>query len=100
MAIRSLLKLPVVGYANETAFLKDIDDMVALAKKQPGYLSCQIWRSLDRDGQPVYLVESEWETREAMSAMEHHADHEAVMDRYPDKEPVHLRVVPWVRGVS
>mgnify|MGYP001596255917 CR=1 FL=1 len=45
-------------------------------------------------------MESEWETREAMSAMEHHAEHEVVMHGYPLKEPVHLRVVPWVRGMS
>ncbi|GEM_PF-3861505 len=100
MAIRSLLKLPIVGYADEAAFLKDIDAMVDLAKKSPGYISCELWRSLDRDGEVVYLVESEWETREAMSAMEHHPDHDAVMKGYPIHEPTHLRVVPWVRGMA
>ena len=97
MAIRSLLKLPVVGYATEEEFLNDLNAMTDLAKTQPGFVSVEIWKSTTDTDPAVYLVESEWETREAMSAMEHHAEHEEVMTGYPIHEPIHLRVVPWVR---
>jgi heme-degrading monooxygenase HmoA len=96
MAIRSLLKLPVVGYESEEAFLKDLRDMVELARKQPGFISVEVWKAPDLTDPVTYLVESEWETRVAMSAMEHHPDHDEMMARYPHK-PVHLRLVPWIR---
>ena len=96
MAIRSLLKLPMVGYASEEAFLKDLNAMTDVAKKQKGFISVEIWKSQTDTDPPVYLVESEWETREDMSAMEHQSDHEEVMSGYPH-EPIHLRVVDWVR---
>jgi heme-degrading monooxygenase HmoA len=96
MAIRSLLKLPVVGYSSEEEFLKDLDAMTEIAKKQKGFISVEIWKSETEKDPPVYLVESEWETREDMSAMEHNSEHEEVMSSYPH-EPIHLRVVPWVR---
>jgi heme-degrading monooxygenase HmoA len=96
MSIRSLLKLPVVGYSSEEEFMKDLNDMTELAKKMPGFMSVEIWKSESETDPPVYLVESEWETREAMSAMEHHPEHEEVMSNYPH-EPIHLRLVPWTR---
>jgi heme-degrading monooxygenase HmoA len=96
MGIRSLLKLPVVGYSSEEEFLKDLDAMTDLAKGMKGFISCEIWKSQTDTDPAVYLVESEWETREDMSAMEHHAEHEEVMSNYPH-EPIHLRLVPWVR---
>jgi heme-degrading monooxygenase HmoA len=96
MGIRSLLKLPVVGYSSEEEFLKDLDAMTDLAKGMKGFISCEIWKSQTDTDPTVYLVESEWETREDMSAMEHHAEHEEVMSNYPH-EPIHLRLVPWVR---
>ncbi len=96
MAIRSLLKLPLEGYASEAEMQKDLDAMVALAKKQPGFISVEIWRS-HNDKEPVtFLVESVWETREDMAAMEHRDELEEVLSNYPP-EPVHLRVVDWVR---
>jgi len=96
VSITSLLKLPVVGYASEEEFLKDLNDMTDLAKKQKGFIRVDIWKSYGDVDPPVYLVESEWETREDMSAMEHHPEHEEVMSGYPH-EPIHLRMVPWVR---
>ena len=94
MAIRSLLKLPVVGYASEADFLKDIDAMLELAKKQKGFISAEVWKSHAETNPVVYMVESEWETREDMAAMEHHPEHDEVMSGYPHA-PIHLRVVPW-----
>ena len=96
MAIRSLLKLPMVGYATEEEFMKEMDAMVELAKKQPGFISVEIWKSREITDPPTYLVESEWETREDMAAMEHHPEHDEVMSHYPH-EPIHLRMVNWVR---
>ena len=96
MAIKSLLKLPVVGYESEEAFLRDIHSMLALAKKQKGFISAEVWKSIE-DGQPVYMVESEWATRADMSAMEHHPEHDEVMSTYPH-QPIHLRLAPWVQG--
>lgn len=96
MAIRSLLKLPVVGYDSEEEFLKSMHAMLELAKQQPGFISAEIWKSVDAAEHPTYLVESEWGSREAMTAMEHHLEHEEVMSSYPHT-PVHLRLVPWVR---
>ncbi len=94
MAIRSLLKLPVVGYASEADFLKDIEAMLALAKQQQGFISVEVWKShLDTDP-IVYMVESEWETRADMAAMENHPEHDEVMSGYPHA-PIHLRLVPW-----
>ena len=94
MAIRSLLKLPVVGYASEADFLKDIEAMLALAKQQKGFISVEVWKShLDTDP-IVYMVESEWETRADMDAMENQPEHDEVMSGYPHS-PIHLRLVPW-----
>ena len=96
MAIRSLLKLPVVGYESEDAFLKDLDAMLEVAKKQPGFISVQIWKSHTDTDPLVYMVESEWEQKIYMAAMEHHADHEKIMEKYPLAETIeHLRLVPW-----
>jgi heme-degrading monooxygenase HmoA len=97
MGIRSLLKLPVVGYSSEEEFLKDLNAMTEVARKMKGFMSVEIWKSQTDTDPPVYLVESEWETREDMSAMEHQSDHEEVMSNYPIHEPIHLRLVPWVR---
>lgn len=94
MAIKSLLKLPVVGYDSEEAFLRDLNIMLVLAKKQPGFISAEIWKSVNEQGQLLYLVESEWESRADMAAMEHHPEHDEVMSSYPH-EPIHLRLVPW-----
>jgi len=96
MAIRSLLKLPVVGYSSEEEFLKDIEAMTDVAKKQKGFISVEVWKSETEKDPQVYLVESVWETREDMAAMEHNSEHEEVMSNYPH-EPIHLRVVDWVR---
>ena|SRR5579871_1774612 len=96
MAITSLLKLPVVGYESEEAFVKDLDAMMEVAKKQPGFISAQIWKSPTDTNPLVYMVESEWESKAHMALMEHQADHQKVMDAYPlAKEIVHLRLVPW-----
>ena len=94
MSIRSLLKLPVVGYESEAAFVNDLNEMMALAKQQPGFISVQIWKSHTDKDPIVYMVESEWESKDAMSAMEHHDVHEEVMSSYPH-QPIHLRLVPW-----
>jgi heme-degrading monooxygenase HmoA len=85
-----------VGYSSEEEFLKDINAMTELAKKQPGFIRSEVWKSQTETDPAVYLVESEWETREDMAAMEHHPEHEEVMSNYPH-EPIHLRMVPWVR---
>ena len=96
MAIKSLLKLPVVGYDSEEDFLKDMDAMVEVAKGQPGFISVQIWKSHTDTDPPVYLVESEWEQKIHMAQMEHQVDHEKIMDKYPLAKTVeHLRLVPW-----
>ena len=85
MAIRSLLKLPVVGYASEADFLKNIDAMVALAKQQQGFISVEVWKSHTDTDPLVYLVESEWETRADMAAMENHPEHDEVMSQLPPR---------------
>lgn len=95
MAIKSLLKLPVVGYPSEAAFLQDLNAMMALAKKQPGFINVQVWKSHTDTDPVVYMVESEWETREDMAAMEHNPEHDEVMSSYPH-QPIHLRLVPWL----
>ena len=96
VAIKSLLKLPVVGYDSEEDFLKDMDAMVEIAKGQPGFISVQIWKSHTDSDPLVYLVESEWEQKVYMAQMEHQADHEKIMDKYPLAKTVeHLRLVPW-----
>ena len=95
MSIKSLLKLPVVGYDSEEAFVNDLNAMMELAKKQQGFISAHIWKSESETDPPMYLVESEWETRADMAAMEHHPEHDDVMSHYPH-EPIHLRMVPWV----
>ncbi|MSQ23564.1 MAG: hypothetical protein EXR58_03285 [Chloroflexi bacterium] len=96
MAIRSLLKLPVVGYESEAAFLNDLDAMLVIAKGQPGFISVQIWKSHTDTDPLVYMVESEWEEKADMAGMEHQADHEKIMDKYPlAKTITHDRLVRW-----
>ena len=98
MAIKSLLKLPVVGYSSEEAFLTDLDAMLEVAKKQPGFISAQIWKSHTDDDPIVYMVESEWESKAHMALMEHNPNHQKVMDAYPLATTIeHLRLVPWAQ---
>ena len=96
MAITSLLKLPVVGYESEAAFVKDLDAMMEVAKKQPGFISAKVWKSPEDTDPLVYMVESNWESKAHMALMEHQHDHEAIMDAYPLAKTIeHLRLVPW-----
>lgn len=96
MAITSLIKLPVVGYESEEAFLHDLNAMMKLAEGQPGFIRAQVWKSPTDENPLVYMVESEWESKAHMALMEHHPEHQPVMDGYPlAKEIVHLRLVPW-----
>jgi heme-degrading monooxygenase HmoA len=98
MAILSYLRFALASDADAEAFERDLDDMLRLGARQPGYRWSEVTKSLFVPG--VYVVVSQWDDVEQVRAWEHHPDHEDVIHRWEDRyrEPfLHARFVPWVR---
>jgi heme-degrading monooxygenase HmoA len=98
VTILSYLRFALQQGADESAFERDLADMLSLCRSQPGFRWAEVARATT--GETVYLVVSEWDEIEQVRAWEHHPEHEAVMDRWEGeyREPfVHRRFVPWIR---
>ena len=64
-------------------FHKDLQEMMDLAKKQPGFISAEVFQPQGKDN--VFLVLSQWESRDQSSVFEHVDEHEDIMDKYEDR---------------
>ena len=98
MAILSYLRFALRDEADREEFERDLDDMMRLTRRQPGFRWAEMGRSLE-DG-VVYIVVSEWDDVEQVRAWEHHPEHEVVIKRWETRYRdtfVHRRFVPWVR---
>lgn len=81
------------------AFEQDMDVVMELAKKQPGYLWAH-WGRSSVDGR--YFVLSEWESYDEMKAFEHESAHEDLQEinekRYvPGRDMENRKFLAWYR---
>ena len=78
-----------------SAFHEDVQRMLSMAQRQPGFQWAQNLR--DESNRAVHVILSEWDSRDNMRAWEHSPDHEAIMQKYELAyvEPmVHRRFLP------
>jgi heme-degrading monooxygenase HmoA len=98
MAVLSYLKFSLVPGADREDFERDLQAMLGLAQRQPGYQWAEMGPSI---ADPlVYLVVSEWDEVEQVRAWEHEEEHTGVMQKWEPRyrEPLlHRRFVPWQR---
>ena len=98
MTILSYLRFSLTREADREDFETDMQAMLDLAQRQPGYRWAEMGPSiLDAT---VYLVVSEWDDVEQVRAWEHEEQHSGVMEKWEPlyREPLfHQRFVPWQR---
>ena len=81
MTVVSYLRLPIKQeYVAE--FERDMDEMLALVKDQPGFYRAEVLRA--RDDLDTFVILSEWESRDHIKAWEHSPRHEEIMKLYED----------------
>ena len=99
MSVLSYLRFALRDAAGDReAFERDLEEMLVLAREQPGYRWAEVAHSLYDPA--VYVIVSEWDEVDQVRAWEHHPEHEVVIHRWEDaygEELVHRRFVPWVR---
>jgi heme-degrading monooxygenase HmoA len=97
VTILSYLRFVLKDEADTEAFERDLDGMLRLSRRQPGFRWAEVARGVIESR--MYLVVSEWDDVEQVRAWEHHPEHETVMDLWENeyREPlVHRRFIPWV----
>lgn len=98
MNILSYLRFSLSDGADLKAFQRDLDRMLALARRQPGFRWAEVARSTS--SHHVWVVVSEWDDVEQVRAWEHHPEHEGlfkVWEPHYREELIHRRFVPWQR---
>jgi len=98
MTVLSYLRFVLREDTDRADFERDLAAMKELEARQPGFR----WAEVGRDpwDERTYVAVSEWDDVDQVRAFEHHAEHEAVMDRWDARYAetfVHRRFVPWVR---
>lgn len=82
MTVVSYLRLAIKDeYLDE--FQRDLDEMLALVKSQPGFYRAEVLQT--RHDPNAFVILSEWEDRDHIRAWEHSPRHEEIMRRYEDR---------------
>ena len=79
MSILVYLRL-AVDQKDVPEFERDLAQMDALARAQPGFIWSETLRSPDATA--TYVILSEWEARDHSRAWEHSPRHEEIMDKW------------------
>jgi heme-degrading monooxygenase HmoA len=98
MSVLSYLRFALSPEADRRDFERDLQAMLELAGRQPGFQWAEMAPSLTDPA--VYIVVSEWDEVERVRAWEHEEEHTGVMEKWEPRYRealLHRRFVPWQR---
>jgi heme-degrading monooxygenase HmoA len=98
MSVLSYLRFSLRPEADRPDFERDLQAMLELAGRQPGFQWAEMGPSLTDHA--VYIVVSEWDEVEQVRAWEHEEEHSGVMEKWEPRYRealLHRRFVPWQR---